>query len=170
MEELLAGIWGQVLNVERVGIYDNFFELGGHSLLATQVIARIEATCQAEIPLRLLFENPTVASLAERIEQCRRQEHKLYTVPMSATVSQARVPLSFAQQRLWFLDQYGSNNSVYNISSALRLKGALDVAALEHSLNEIVRRHETLRTRFVAVQGEPRQDGEKVETAGPEIA
>ncbi len=157
VEELLAGIWGQVLNVERVGIYDNFFELGGHSLLATQVIARIEATCQAEIPLRLLFENPTVAGLAERIEQCHRQEHNLYTMPMSATAPQERVPLSFAQQRLWFLDQYGSNSSVYNISSALRLKGALDVAALEHSLNEIVRRHESLRTTISAVDGEPVQ-------------
>jgi len=157
VEEMLAEIWAEVLRVERIGIHDNFFELGGHSLLATQVISRIRRALQMEIPLRALFETPTVAGLAERIEEVRGQGQGLHTLPMFATYPQERIPLSFAQQRLWFLDQYEPNSSVYNIPSALRLKGALDVSALEQSLKEIVRRHESLRTTFSLVDGEPVQ-------------
>ena len=156
VEGLLAQIWAEVLKLESVGIHDNFFELGGHSLLATQVVSRIGASCQAEIPLRFLFESPTIAGLAERIEYAVVNNTNCTRAHVSTT-PQERVPLSFAQQRLWFLDQYESNSSVYNIPSALRLKGALDVTALEQSLNEIVRRHESLRTTFSAVDGEPVQ-------------
>ncbi|MGH7828765.1 MAG: condensation domain-containing protein, partial [Candidatus Binatia bacterium] len=140
-----------------VGIHDNFFDLGGHSLLATRLISRVGATCQVEIPLRFLFETPTVAGLAGRIEQSRRQDHELHDLPMSRAHAQEKVPLSFAQQRLWFLDQYEPGSSVYNIPSALRLKGALNVPALERSLSEIVRRHEALRTTFAVIDGEPFQ-------------
>ena len=156
-EELLAGIAAGVLKVDQVGIHDNFFDLGGHSLLATQLVSRIWETCQAEIPLRFLFESPTIAGLAERIEQVHNHREGRHARPMFATDPQERIPLSFAQQRLWFLDQYEPNSSVYNIPSALRLKGSLDVAALEQSLNEIVRRHEALRTTFAAIDGEPVQ-------------
>ena len=156
-EALLAGVAAGVLNLDRVGIHDNFFDLGGHSLLATQLISRIWETCQAEIPLRFLFESPTIAGLAERIDQFPRQREGRHIRPTFATDARERIPLSFAQQRLWFLDQYEPNSSVYNIPSALRLKGSLDIAALEQSLNEIVRRHESLRTTFAAVDGEPLQ-------------
>ncbi|MGZ8498342.1 MAG: amino acid adenylation domain-containing protein [Candidatus Binatia bacterium] len=156
-EELLVAIAAGVLKVDQVGIHDNFFDLGGHSLLATQLISRIWEACRAEIPLRFLFESPTIAGLAERIEQVHGQGQKRPARPMFATDPQETIPLSFAQQRLWFLDQYEPNSSVYNIPSALRLKGSLDIPALEQSLNEIVRRHEALRTTFAAVDGEPVQ-------------
>jgi acyl carrier protein len=132
-EELLAGIAAGVLKVDQVGIHDNFFELGGHSLLAAQLISRIWETCQAEVPLRLLFESPTVASLAERIDQVHGQRRT--TRPAVISHRPAGENSSFlAQQRLWFLDQYEPNSSVYNISSALRLKGVLDVVLVQ-SLN-----------------------------------
>jgi amino acid adenylation domain-containing protein len=154
-EELLAEIWGQVLGVERVGIYDNFFHLGGHSLLATQVISRIRETFQVEMPLRCMFEKPTVSGLAETIDVSRGTELRapaIVPVPRGG-----ELPLSFAQQRLWFLDQLDPGNSVYNFPAAVRLKGPLNVPALKQSLNEIVRRHETLRTTFAIVDGRPVQ-------------
>jgi len=157
VEELIAGIWAEVLKVNQVGIHDNFFELGGHSLLATRVISRVGATCQVEIPLRFLFEAPTVAGLAERIEQTRRGEMGSPVLPILPMPRTGDLPLSFAQQRLWFLDQLEPNSSVYNVPSGLRLKGPLDISALEQSLNEIVRRHEALRTTFSMVEGQPVQ-------------
>ncbi len=107
--------------------------------------------------MRFLFEMPTVAGLAERIEKSRRQEHELRALPMTRAHAQEKVPLSFAQQRLWFLDQYEPGTPVYIIPSAVRLKGALNVPALERSLSEIVRRHEALRTTFAVIDGEPFQ-------------
>ena len=156
-EELLAEVFAQVLGIERVGVYDNFFDLGGHSLLATQAISRIREAFAMEIPLRRLFEMPTVAALAESIDGGGRAGRNLLAPPILPVPRDGDLPLSFAQQRLWFIDQLDPGNSVYNFPAALRLKGQLNVAALERSINEIVKRHETLRTTFVTVDGRPAQ-------------
>jgi len=157
VEELLAGIWGQVLNLEQINADDNFFKLGGHSLLAAQVISRARAYFQVELPLQALFETPTIAGLAEQIEAgLRAGERK--GKPAPAPVSRdGWLPLSHAQQRLWFLDRLAPGNSAYNIPAATRLKGPLHLAELRRSINEIVRRHEALRTTFVAEKGRPLQ-------------
>jgi amino acid adenylation domain-containing protein/FkbH-like protein len=153
LEEVLCGIWGEVLNLKQVSIHDNFFELGGHSLLATQVISRVRAVFSVELPLRALFECPTVAQLAESIEAARAAERKFELPPLVAFEGNEPPPLSFTQQRLWFLDQLEPGNPVYHIAGAVRLNGRLDVDALNQSLREIVRRHESLRTAF-QIEGE----------------
>ena len=153
-EELLAEIWAHVLGVQRVGIHDNFFQLGGHSLLATQVVSRIREAFKVEMPLRHLFETPTVAGLAERIDA--HGGAALQAPPIVPVPRDGELPLSFAQQRLWFIDQL-EPGSVYNFPAAVRLKGQLNVAALKLSLNEIVKRHESLRTTFTTVDGRPVQ-------------
>ena len=163
VEEMLAEIWAEVLKLDKVGIDDNFFELGGHSLLATQLISRLHAAFKVEIPLRALFENPTVAGLAERVEEGYRKDQRLAVRPMLPISREKDLPLSFAQERLWFLDQYEPNSSVYNIPSALRLRGSLNIGALEQSLNEIIRRHESLRTTFSMM------DGEAVQVIAPPV-
>ena len=156
-EELLADIWAQVLGVGCVGINDNFFDLGGHSLLATQIVSRIRETFKVEMPLRRLFETPTVAGLAESLEQSRRAGQNFQVPPIQPLSRDGNLPLSFAQQRLWFIDQLDPGNSVYNFPIAVLLKGPLNLAALEQSLNEVVRRHEALRTTFSIVDGQPSQ-------------
>ncbi|MHC5719114.1 MAG: AMP-binding enzyme, partial [Nostoc sp.] len=145
IEEVLAGIWTRVLGTEYVGIYDNFFDLGGHSLLATQVVSQVREAFQVELRLRSLFETPTVAGFAELIETTISAGQKLQLPPIERVSRDTELPLSFAQQRLWFLDQLEPGNPFYNISRFVRLKGSLNVAALEQSLNEIVRRYEVLR-------------------------
>jgi amino acid adenylation domain-containing protein/FkbM family methyltransferase/non-ribosomal peptide synthase protein (TIGR01720 family) len=156
-EELLAGIFAEVLKLERVGRDENFFELGGHSLLATQVVSRVQLAFAVELPLRVLFESVTVAALAERIEEARRESQRL-TVPVLARVERSgKLPLSFAQQRLWFIDQLEPGNAAYNIPTTVLLRGKLNVDALQRSFAEVVRRHEVLRTRFVTEAGEPQQ-------------
>jgi amino acid adenylation domain-containing protein len=157
VEEVLAGIWAQVLDIEPVGIHDNFFELGGHSLLATQVIYRVRSTLQVELPLRCLFESPTVAGLAESIEATMKAGQGLKAPPIVPVPRDGNLPLSFAQERLWLMDRLEPNNSAYNVPAALRFIGSLNIAALEQSLNEIVRRHEVLRTTFTVVDGQPIQ-------------
>ena len=152
-EELLAGIWSEVLKLERVGRNDNFFELGGHSLLATNVIARIYETFEVELPLRALFEAPTVVDLAVKVEAAQREDLGLAFPPLEARARPEHVPLSYAQERMWFLEQLGLSGSAYNMPAAFRLTGLLDVGALEASFGELMQRHESLRTRFVTIDG-----------------
>ena len=157
IEELLAQTWAQVLKVEQVGIYDNFFELGGHSLLATQVVSRIRNIFKVELPLRELFGAATVAQLAYLIGQLQQQNLELSAPPILRRAENAELALSYAQQRLWFLDQFEPNSPFYNMPIALRLAGTVQVVALEQSLQEIIARHEALRTNFITVDGQPTQ-------------
>ncbi|HET7460432.1 MAG TPA: condensation domain-containing protein, partial [Longimicrobium sp.] len=155
-EEILAQIWAEVLRVDSVGVDDDFFALGGHSLLATRLLARVQNALGVVLPLRAVFEGPTVAQLAARVEEMRRAG--LPVLPPVVPVDRDRpLPLSFAQERLWFLDRLEGGSAAYNIPNAVRLGGALDVGALERSLGEIVRRHESLRTFFREVDGGPVQ-------------
>ncbi|MEW5925955.1 MAG: amino acid adenylation domain-containing protein [Gemmatimonadota bacterium] len=155
-EEVVAGIWAEVLGLETVGVEDDFFALGGHSLLATRVVSRVREAFGTELPLRALFEAPTVAGLAERVEGLRRAGEPILP-PVVPTDRTGPLPLSFAQERLWFLHRMDPASSVYNLPAALRLGGALDVEALGRALGEIVRRHEALRTVFVEAEGSPVQ-------------
>ena len=151
-EEVLAQIWAEVLKLDQVGVEEDFFELGGHSLLATQVVTRVREGFGVELPLRVLFEGSvTVRGVAEHIEQARRQEQGLVLPPLRrrAMAMDEPVPLSFAQERLWLIEQLQFLGSTYNESMKLRLHGALDRNALERSFSELVARHETLRTRIV---------------------
>lgn len=156
-EEMLMGIWETILKRDRIGIHDNFFDLGGHSLLATQVMARVRSVFHVELPLRTLFEATTVAQLAEAVESARLQAGGMEVPPVSRVVRDGPVPLSFAQQRLWVLTQLEPEGASYNLPIALRLSGRLDVAALERSVNELVRRHEVLRTTVSLSDGQPVQ-------------
>ncbi|MFP4099127.1 amino acid adenylation domain-containing protein [Coleofasciculus sp.] len=157
LEQELARIWTQVLGLKPVGIYDNFFELGGHSLLATQVISHLRKTFKVELPLRCLFESPTIAGLAKGIQELMKAELKQKTCTIERVSRQAKQSLSFAQQRLWLLEQLQPNSGIYNTPAAVRLVGELNVTVLEQSFNEIVRRHEGLRTTFSQTDGQPVQ-------------
>jgi amino acid adenylation domain-containing protein len=157
IEEILATIWAEVLKLEKIGVHDNFFELGGHSLSATRVVSQIHAILQVELPLRALFEKPSLAGLAEHIEELQRKEQRLAAPPILPVSRHKDLPLSFAQQRLWFLDQYEPGSTEYNVPGAVRLTGSLDVGALERGINEVIRRHEILRTTFSMINGEPVQ-------------
>jgi amino acid adenylation domain-containing protein len=156
-EEILAGIWSEMLGVGRIDLDDNFFELGGHSLLATQVVTRVRDTFGQEIALRRLFETPTLAGLAQTIELAQRAGHVPEATPIKRIARDGELPLSFAQQRLWFLDQLEPNSAFYNISGAVRLEGTLKVDLLERTFAEIVRRHEILRTTFTLLEEQPVQ-------------
>ena len=154
VEEIVAEIWSEVLRLERVGVEESFFELGGHSLLATQVVSRIRESFGVQLPLRSLFEAPTVRGLAARVEGARGG----FVPPPIRRADRTRpLPLSFAQQRLWFIDQLDPGSPLYNIPAALRVEGPLDGAVLALCLGEIVRRHEALRTVFAAPDGSPVQ-------------
>ena len=155
-ERVLCGIWQELLAVDQVGVEDNFLALGGHSLLATQVFSRLRAAFQIDLPLRALFEAPTVRALAQHIEQAR-QAGPPQAPAIELADRQQALPLSFAQQRMWFLDQFESGSTFYNIPAAVRLVGQLSVSALQATLNEIVRRHEALRTSFTTLNGIPVQ-------------
>ncbi|MBD2625734.1 non-ribosomal peptide synthetase [Trichormus variabilis] len=157
VEEIIANTWTQVLGVEQVGVNDNFFELGGHSLLATQLISRLRQVFQRELPLQKIFEFPTVAELATVVETITQAEERLVSPPILPVSRENHLPLSFAQQRLWFIEQLQPNNAAYNISSAVHVLGNLNITALESCLNEIIKRHESLRTAFIAVEGLPIQ-------------
>ena len=157
VERLIAGIWVEILEVDQIGVDDNFFDLGGHSLMATRVHARLRRIFKQDLPLRTLFEKPTVAELAEYIETGKQEDDPQFTLPLKRVSRDGELLLSFAQQRLWFLDQLGAGRTAYNIPTAVHLSGTLDVDALQRGLNEMARRHEALRTTFLTVDGEPRQ-------------
>ncbi|MEN5078952.1 amino acid adenylation domain-containing protein [Serratia marcescens] len=148
-ETLLAAIWRELLNVERVGRHDNFFELGGHSLLAVRLTNRLQQM-EWQLPLQVLFANPTLLALAQ---QLRRTDEAL--PPIEAMPRGAALPLSFAQQRLWFLTQLEGLSETYHIPLALSLRGELDLPAWRQSLDALYARHEALRSRFVTVEGQP---------------
>lgn len=180
IEVRMADLWSDLLGQSPISILDNFFDLGGHSLLATQLVSRIQEVFQVELPLRLLFETPTIAGLSPEIE--RRQQPQtvdegslgeaasnygggsaIQTIPRLPRSPNSQLPLvppvlSFAQQRLWFLDQFEPGTPNYNIPSAIRWNGPLDLDVLEKSVNEIVRRHEVLRTSILTVDGRPVQE------------
>ncbi|HEY3566790.1 MAG TPA: condensation domain-containing protein, partial [Thermoanaerobaculia bacterium] len=159
-EELMAAIWGEVLGIRRLGIHDDFFELGGHSLLATQVMSRVREAFGVEIPLRRLFEGPTVAELAKAVEAALAAGAPAPDGPIpraSRMPEDARLPLSFAQERLWFLDRLRPGETLYNLPLVLRLEGELDAAALAAAFGGVVARHEALRTVFAERDGEPVQ-------------
>ncbi|MET0395249.1 MAG: non-ribosomal peptide synthase/polyketide synthase, partial [Longimicrobiaceae bacterium] len=155
-EEVLGGIWAEVLKVEQVGVEESFFEMGGHSLLAMLMVSRTRKAFGVEVPLRVLFKTPTIAALARHIETLRRAGAGA-APPMERVTRDGPLPLSFAQQRLWLVDQLEPGSPAYNMPYALRLRGELDTAALRASLDELVGRHETLRTTFSAGGGEPAQ-------------
>ena len=155
-ERALATIWEDVLGVDEVGVDDDFFELGGHSLLAVRVVSKVRDVLDVDLPFRALFDSPTVGGLAQAVEAGGRAPASvppLVPVPRGG----AEVPLSFAQEPLWFLDQLVPDNPFYNMPAAYRLTGPLDVAALERALTGIVSRHEALRTTFPAPGGRPHQ-------------
>ncbi|HEX2569410.1 MAG TPA: amino acid adenylation domain-containing protein [Polyangia bacterium] len=163
-EALLAVLWADVLGGGVPGVEEHFFERGGHSLLAIQLLARIRAAMGVELPVRALFEAPTLAGLGQKIDAACKAGAALRgpaLVPLQRT---EELPLSFAQQRLWFLDQLEPGRPFYNIPAALRLVGELDVDALRQSFDELLRRHEALRTSFVAREGQP---GQRIRPALP---
>lgn len=151
-EEILCSLFAETLNLPQVGIDDSFFELGGHSLLATRLVSLVRATLDVELPIRSLFESPTVAQLSLRLREAGPVQ-----IPLRPQPRGQRLPLSYAQQRLWFLDQFEGGSPEYNMPVALRLRGALEVAALHQTINLIVARHESLRTHFAELDGEPMQ-------------
>lgn len=157
IEELLVGIWSEVLDVSLVGIRDNFFDLGGHSLRATQIASRVSDAFQIALPIRVLFESPTIESMAAFIESQRHSSGHKVPPPLKPIDRNQPLPLSFAQQRLWFLNQLEPDSTAYNIPIALRITGDLDVRALEHAFGDLIKRHETLRTTFVTNNGLPEQ-------------
>jgi amino acid adenylation domain-containing protein len=174
VEEILVTLWQEVLNLEEVGIHDNFFQLGGHSLMAAQLVSRLRKTLLIHVPLPLLFETPTVATLAERLPRYETERGQLMARAQQIIAGkegfdlaefdgiprrdqQDTVPLSFAQQRLWFLEQLQPGNPTYNVPLLIRLEGPLQPCLLAQALTELVRRHEAVRTTFPTLEGEPVQ-------------
>jgi amino acid adenylation domain-containing protein len=157
VEETIAVAWSAVLGLPRIGVDDNYFELGGHSLLATQIVARVRDAFGVEVPLRVLFEAPTVAGLAAYVATARRAGLARTAPPIEPTPREGPVPLSFSQEALWFLDQLAPGQPTFNVTGAVRITGPLDIDALSKSFAEIIRRHEALRTTFAAIDGRPVQ-------------
>ena len=166
LEESLAAIWAGVLGLERIGVHDNFFDLGGHSLKATQVISQARRVFKADLPLRSLFESPTVAGLAERVQSAMGMSAPGKAPALAPVPRGGNLRLSFAQERLWFLDRWNPGSAMYNIPIVLRMTGELRLEVLERSLREILERHEALRTTFEEEGGQPVQRIAEQRTAG----
>ncbi|MEA5536727.1 non-ribosomal peptide synthetase [Crocosphaera sp. XPORK-15E] len=163
-EEILTVIWQDILGLTKVGIYDNFFTLGGHSLLATQVIAIIRKTFNLELPIKNLFDSPTIALLAKDIEKNTNNRNSQPIISNSLQLLQNQlIPISLNQLEFWFFEQFYPRNSVYNLPLIYQIKGKLNITILEKSLKEIVKRHEILRTTFIY------QDGQVLQKINPEI-
>jgi len=156
-EELLVDIWAPVLGVESVGIHDNFFALGGHSLLVMKVVSRLRQVFQVDVPLQSLFDAPTVASLARRVEEIRQAVQSTPAPPLHAVPREGAVPLTMIQEHFWELDRLLPGAPFSNMPYAARLTGPLNVTALEQTCNAIIQRHETLRTTFTTSAGQPVQ-------------
>ena len=165
MEIAMAGIWAEVLKLERVGRRDNFFELGGHSLLAVRVLSRVQSVLGKQMKLTDLFVYPVLAELVRKLSAAGRWE----LPPMTRTERGEGVPLSFAQQRLWFLGQMEGGSEAYHVPLRMRMRGTLDAGALRRALDRIVARHEVLRTTFAVVEGDPVQRIQAVEQARFEL-
>jgi amino acid adenylation domain-containing protein len=157
IEEIVAGIWSEVLKVPAVGREDNFFNLGGHSLLVTQAILRVRDILKVEMPIRSLFESPTVAEFASLIKSRISEGAPQEFAPIERVSRDEELPLSYAQQRMWFFEQLAGGSASFHIPLGVRVKGALNVAALEQTFGEIIRRHESLRTVFPSIDDNPRQ-------------
>ncbi|HEY0601403.1 MAG TPA: amino acid adenylation domain-containing protein [Herpetosiphonaceae bacterium] len=157
VEQLLANIWADVLHVGEVGVTDNFFSLGGNSLLATLLVSRMREAFQVDLPVRTLFEAPTIAGLLQRILQARTADASLLPPPIVPVPREGALPLSFAQQRLWFINRLQPDNPAYNEPTAIRVSGPFNLTALERTIATIVGRHEALRTTFTIQKGEPVQ-------------
>lgn len=156
-EEALASIWREVLQLERVSIHDNFFELGGHSLLAMRVLSRVRAAFGIDLPMVRLFEHPTVAGLAGCVEAETTTVHPGVDTSIVAVSRRQHAPLSVGQEHIWWMERFIPDTPLFNMPFAFRFSGALDVHALYRSLDEIIRRHEALRTRFTIVNSRPVQ-------------
>ena len=157
IEEILAGIWADLLGLERIGVRDNFFDLGGHSLLATQVVSRIRDALQVELPLMALFDAPTVSGLAAIVKEALRDGEAVRASALAPVSRDNELPLSYAQQRMWVLDQVEPGNCSYNVRRVIQITGSLNVEALRQTSNKIVERHESLRTTFQTADGLPTQ-------------
>ncbi|WP_433347503.1 amino acid adenylation domain-containing protein [Microtetraspora malaysiensis] len=166
VEEILCGLFAQVLAVPGIGIDDDFFAMGGHSLLAMRVVAGIRSALSIELQVRTVFEAPTIAGLAVRIEEARGEGIGRARPPLIRSGDSEQPSLSFAQHRIWIIDQLAESAGLYTIPLVLRLSGRLDRAALKAALGDVVRRHETLRTVFPSLDGQPRQ---RVLDAVPEL-
>jgi amino acid adenylation domain-containing protein len=151
-EKKLVKVWQEVLGTEKIGIWDNFFELGGDSLMVIQVTARIREVFGVELPVKKFFDRPFIKSLSDEVES--HAEEAIFIKPMPAD---AKIPLSFAQERLWFLQELNPDNTAYHVPRAIRIKGDLDISLVERTITEIIRRHEILRTTFPTIDGEPVQ-------------
>ncbi|HMJ64061.1 MAG TPA: amino acid adenylation domain-containing protein, partial [Candidatus Binatia bacterium] len=158
LEETIAGIWSEVLGVKNIGIHDNFFELGGHSLHAMQVVTRLRDFLRTDVPMTTLFHASTIAALVGLLTAAGRERKSNSGEPIPRTPLQGNAPLSFAQQRLWFLHQLEPNSPVYNVPQLVRIEGMLDTSALESAFLTVLTRHEALRTHFIMTDGEPRQE------------
>ncbi|MBV7340146.1 hypothetical protein KFU94_70465 [Chloroflexi bacterium TSY] len=154
-EQLITDLWAEVLSVKQVGIHDNFFELGGHSLASIQIMVRLQDTFQTKLPIQQLFETPTVASLAQVIATGQDKEFGMQAPPLVSVSHDSSLPLSYAQERIWLLEQLASSAPPYR--SAVRLQGPVNESVLRQCLNEIVQRHAIFRTTFVSVDGRPTQ-------------
>jgi amino acid adenylation domain-containing protein len=170
-ERQLAEIWSKLLEIEDISVNENFFALGGHSLMATRLVVRIRESLGVEVPVRTVFETRTLVALAAAVDEVASGPQAGAPLPPIAAVARERVqldlpdgryercvlPASFAEQRLWFLDQLEPNSTAYNVPLAVRLLGELDIAAMERTLTALQARHESLRTSFALIDGEPKQ-------------